>query len=125
MTVGEKSSTGLDANVAGALSYLLGIITGVVFYAIEKDSRFVKFHAMQSILVSLGVIALSVAYGVVSSILVMIPVLGWLAALALFFVWIIATLGVLVLWILLMIKAFQGERYKLPWFGDLAEKQLG
>ena len=125
MTVGEKSSTGLDANVAGALTYLLGIITGVVFYAIEKDSRFVKFHAMQSIIVSLAVIAASVAYGVVSSILMWIPVLGWIAALALFFVWMIAALGLLVLWLLLMIKAFQGERYKLPYIGDLAEKQLG
>ncbi|HEY8549333.1 MAG TPA: DUF4870 domain-containing protein [Vicinamibacterales bacterium] len=122
MNVAEKSSTGLDANVAAALSYLLGLITGIVFYAIEKDSRFVKFHAMQSILVSLGVIVVWVVYGVLANVLAWIPILGWIA---LALLWAVIAIGALVLWIVLMLKAFQGERFKLPWFGDMAERQMG
>ncbi len=122
MTVGEKSSSGLDANLAAALSYFLGIITGIIFFAIEKESRFVKFHAMQSILASLVVIAAWIVYGILVNILVWIPVLGWLVLVIL---WLAVALGALVLWLLLMIKAFQGERYKLPWLGDIAEQQAG
>lgn len=102
------SSTGLQPNVAAALSYLLGILTGIIFFVIEKDNRFVKFHAMQSILVWAAVF---VAYIV----LMFIPIIGWIIAL---FLWI----GVLVLWLLLMWKAYQVEWFKLPILGDMAEK---
>ena len=52
--VTEKSSTGLDANLAAMLCYAIGWVTGLIFFVVEKDSRFVKFHAMQSIIVSLA-----------------------------------------------------------------------
>lgn len=107
---GVKSSTGLDANVAGALCYLLGFVSGIVFLVLEKDSKFVRFHAMQSTIVSGGIFILNVLLNVV-------PLLGWLVALLLMPVW-------LILWILLMVKAFQGVRFKLPVVGDLAEKQI-
>ena len=96
----DKSSTGLDQNVAGLLCYVGGWITGLVFFLIEKDNKFVKFHAMQAI----------VTFGALT-ILSFIPVINW-------FVGIVA----LVLWILLMIKAYQNEKFKLPWLGNLAEK---
>jgi uncharacterized membrane protein len=95
-----KSSTGLEENVAGLLCYLVGWISGLVFFLIEKDSQFVKFHAMQSI----------ITFGA-CFILGFIPIVGW-------FIWIIA----LVLWIILMVKAYKGEKFKLPVIGDLAEK---
>ncbi|ANM31573.1 membrane protein [Acidobacteria bacterium Mor1] len=107
----NKSSTGLDENVAGLLSYLLGFITGLIFFLIEKDSKFVKFHAMQSI----------VAFGslmVLSIVLNFVPFIGCLITMVL-------PLVGLVLWILLMVKAYQGERFKLPVIGDFAEKQAG
>ena len=50
----ERSSTGLDENVAGFLCYLFGFVTGIVFLVVEKESRFVKFHAMQSTITFLG-----------------------------------------------------------------------
>ena len=104
-----KSSTGLQPNVAGLLCYLVGFITGIIFYLIEKENKFVRFHAMQSLVVfgSLFVI------GVVAP---LIPVLGLV---------LIPILGILnlVLWILLMIKAYQGEMFKLPVAGDIAEKK--
>ena len=106
----EKSSTGMDANLAGVLSYLLGIITGIIFLVLEKESRFVKFHAMQSILVSVFLILLNIVLG-------FIPIIGWLIGL------IVAPMS-LILWIFLMLQAYKGNWYKLPVLGEMAEKQL-
>jgi uncharacterized membrane protein len=111
-TVTEKSSTGLDANLAALLCYAAGWITGIVFFVLEKDSKFVKFHAMQSIVVFLS---LTVFWYV----LVWIPFIGWLF----FFLSPIVFLLSLVLWILLMVKAYNGEKFKLPIAGDIAEQQ--
>ena len=104
----HKSSTGLPAHIAGLLCYLLGWVSGLVFYLIEKQSDFVKFHATQSVIVFGTLTLASIATGVV-------PFIG--ALLAPFF-----SLLAFALWIILMIKAFQRARYKLPWAGDLAEK---
>lgn len=103
-----KSSTGLDANIAALLCYVAGWISGLVFFFIEKDSRFVRFHAMQSILVS-G--ALSIASGVIGS----IPFIRFFA----FFI------GLLhfIFWIVMMYKAYNWETFKLPVAGDIAEQQ--
>jgi len=103
-----KSSLGLDANVVACLSYVFGFITGILFYVLEKENKFVKFHAMQSIVV-FG------AFFVLNIILPFIPIIGWIL---LPIVWVAS----FVLWIILMIKAYQGERFKLPVAGDMAEK---
>ncbi len=95
----EQSSTGLEENVAGFFCYLLGFVTGIIFLVVEKKSSFVKFHARQSTITFLIILALS-----------WIPVIG-------FVFWI---LGV-ILWLLLMIKALQGKRYSLPIIGKLVE----
>ena len=107
----EGSSTGLDPNLAGLLCYLLGLITGIVFLIIEKENRFVRFHAFQSLAVFGALFVLSLIAG-------FIPVIGRLISILL------APVG-LILWILLMVKAYQGERYKLPVVGDWAEEQSG
>ena len=104
----KKSSTGLDENLAGLLTYVLGFITGIIFLVIEKDSKFVKFHAWQSIITFGALFVLSIVLGI-------LPVIKHLVFLM--------PLVNLVLWILLMYKAYQGEMYKLPMIGDLAEKQ--
>jgi uncharacterized membrane protein len=104
----EKSSTGLDENVAGFFCYLLGFITGIVFLLVEKKSNFVKFHAMQSTITFLGLF-------VISTVLGMIPIIGLLA----YPIWILS----LILWLLLMIKALKGERYMLPIVGKMAEEK--
>ena len=104
----EKSSTGLDENVAGFLCYLLGFITGIVFLIVEKKSRFVKFHAMQSTITFLGLF-------VICFILGWIPIIGLLV----YPIWILS----LILWLILMIKALQGKRYALPVVGKMVEEQ--
>jgi uncharacterized membrane protein len=106
----EKTSTGLQENVAGLLCYVLGWVSGLVFILLEAENKFVRFHAMQSIIV----------FGILSIIGI---VFGWIP----WFGWVISSLvGLLgfVLWIVLMVKAYQGVMYKLPVAGDLAEKWL-
>ncbi len=107
----EKSSTGLAANVAGLLCYVLGWISGLVFILIERESKFVRFHAIQSIYV-FG--TLTIANIILGWIPIIGSVLGWLISVLAF-----------ILWIILMIKAYQGTMYKLPWVGNLAEKRAG
>jgi len=99
-----------NENLMGALTYLLGFVTGIIFLLLEKESKFVRFHAMQSTILFGGLFVVNVALG-------FIPLLGWLVGLLL------SLLG-FILWIVLMWKAFQGELYKVPYVGDLAEKQL-
>jgi uncharacterized membrane protein len=105
-----KTSTGLNQNVAGLLCYLIGWITGLIFFLIEKENKFVRFHAMQSMITFGG---LTVLFMFVH----FIPFIGWM---------LIPFLGILqlVLWILLMVKAYQGEQFKLPVIGDIAEKNI-
>ena len=105
-----KCSCGLPANVAALLSYLVGLVTGIVFILIEKENRFVRFHAMQSIIVFGAIFVLGI-------ILPFIPVLGWII---LPFVWILSV----ILWVVLMFKAYQGEYFRLPVAGEMAEKNI-
>lgn len=111
MSEEKTSSTGLDSNIGGLLSYVLGWITGLIFFLIEEKDEFVRFHAMQSLIVFGTITVVSIVLGI----LFMIPFLG--PVLGAFF-WI----ATVVLWIILMVKAYQGERYKLPIAGNLAEK---
>ena len=94
----------LSENIRGALCYVLGFVSGIFFMLTEKKNKFVRFHAMQSIMVFLGL-----------TLLMMIPFIGWMLSVF------IAPLSLL-LWLFLMYKAYQGEKFKLPIIGDLAEK---
>jgi uncharacterized membrane protein len=107
----EKTSVGLDSNVAAALAYAMGWVTGVAFLLAERESRFVRFHAFQST-ITFG--ALCLAWMVSLS----IPIFGWLLA------FIIIPPASVILWLLLMFKAYQGEQFKLPIVGDIAEQKL-
>ena len=101
----EKTSIGLPANLAAALSYF--VIPGVVFLLLEKENTFVRFHAMQAIL-------LFVAFVVFDILLQMVPLLGFLVFL--FFV----LPATFVLFLVLMFKAYQGEDFRLPLVGNMA-----
>jgi len=113
----EKTSTGLAENVAGLLCYVLGWVSGIVFILIEQENKFVRFHAMQSIVTFGSITVISI----VLSILGLIPFIGVLFDILGYIVGLIA----FVLWIVLMVKAYQGVKYKLPWTGDFAEKRIG
>ena len=103
-----KTSTGIQPNVAALLSYLFGFITGVIFYLIEKENKFVRFHAMQSMVTFGFLIGLNF-------ILPLVPIIGLI---------LMPFVGILtiILWVVLMVKAYQGENFKLPLVGEIAEK---
>jgi uncharacterized membrane protein len=111
VTENGKTASGMDENVAAALAYGLGWVTGILFLLTEPHNRFVRFHAMQSTIVF---IALSAA----CILLQMIPLLGMLIA-----VFLVIPASA-VLWLMLMFKAYQGERFKLPIAGDMAEQRI-
>jgi uncharacterized membrane protein len=124
MTTTERSSTGLDGNIAAALSYLFGLISGIIFFVIESESRFVKFHALQSMMVSVAVMVVYIGYSIVLLIIGRIPVLGGLIALVGGLGFVLLMLAFFALWVFCMVKAFNGERFKLPYLGELAEQQV-
>ncbi len=115
------ASAGLTSNVAGMLCYILGIVTGVIFLVLEpyKNSRFVRFHAFQSIFYWVACTAVWVVWREVffSGGLLMLGFWGLTYA--------VLRLAMFVGWIFLMIKAYNNEEFKLPIIGDLAAKQAG
>jgi uncharacterized membrane protein len=113
------SSSGLQPNLAAALAYLLTVITGIIFFVIEKENKYVRFHAMQAILFGAAWIVLWIVLGIISTALWFVPVIGWIINAL---VYLALGLGGFILWLFLMYKAYQGERFKLPIVGDIAEK---
>ncbi len=111
-----KSSLGMDENVAALLSIIVAPITSIIFYMMEKESKFVKFHAMQSLLVYAGIIVLNIVGGI----LALIPIIGILIGIVLF----LANLASAVLWVMLLIKAYQGEWFEIPVIGGIALQQI-
>ncbi len=119
----QAGTSGLAPNVAAALSYVLGFVTGLIFILIERENRFVRFHAFQSLIYSVAWIVLVVAWNILTAIIGMASaVLGLIVGLIGILFWLVIGLGAFVLWIVLIIKAYQGQTFKLPVIGDMAEK---
>jgi uncharacterized membrane protein len=106
-------------NVAGALCYVLGLITGIVFLVIPpyNQNKFIRFHAFQAIFFHLAFVAIYIAEMIVA---MMLP---WSLNVIISLIGMVIGLGGLAIWIWLIVKAYQGEKFKLPVIGDLAEKQ--
>jgi len=122
-----KSSTGLDENVAAVLAYPFGWITGLIFVLLEKDSRFVRFHAVQALI--LGIIAAVFSIGswivwlVVAIISSQLPdAVGMLFLGVVGLVMFVVVMAIIVGWIIGMVKAYQHQYFKLPIIGNMAEK---
>lgn len=120
----QAPAAGLTSNVAGALAYILGFITGIIFLLLEqyKNDRFVRFHAMQSIFYSVACIAFGIAWGILWGALFTIA--GSLS-LVLTPVWLLIRLAMFVYWLFLMYQAYSNREYRIPFIGDLAAKQVG
>jgi uncharacterized membrane protein len=118
MAPAAGTQSGLSENIAGLLCYVLGWVTGLIFYFIDKRP-FVRFHAAQSIVVFGGLTVIRI-------ILAMLFVSSGLAGFSMGFglLTLVSILGV-VLWILLMIKAYQGEKFRIPLAADLADQIFG
>jgi uncharacterized membrane protein len=109
-----NTSLGLTQNVAAGLSYVFGWISGLIIFLTEKQNRFVRFHAMQSILFFGGISILEIVLRFFTG----LPVLGIFIDLILALLTLIGFVG----WIVLMINGFQGKYFKLPIIGDYAER---
>jgi uncharacterized membrane protein len=113
----SETKIGLSENITAVIAYFFGLISGLIFLVIEKENKFVRFHAAQSTVLTIAVIVLSV----VITIIALIPIIGWIIAILSMFVY----LAVFVLWLFLMYKAFSGEMYRLPMIADYADKLEG
>jgi uncharacterized membrane protein len=107
-----KTSMNIEENIASMLCYIGVWVTGLIFYLLEKENKTVKFHAMQSLLTFIGVF---IVYFVIFFLTWFVPFMWMLS--------ILFGLLVFILWIILVIKAYQGEKFKLPIIGDIAEKE--
>jgi uncharacterized membrane protein len=126
---GGKTSLGLDSNLGAMLCYIanivccLGIVLSVVFLITEKENRFVKFHALQSLFLFVVYAALAILVQIIGLVL-RIAIGLLLAGLVTWGLWAFVTLIVVILWIWAGIKAYGGQWYKLPGIGDVAFKMV-
>lgn len=128
----NKSSTGLEPNIGGFLSYLFGWLTGLIFLFLEKENKYIRFHALQSIFVfgTLNIlyvlitvfqgIVISIAWGITGEELIIGAITGIFGL----FIFLI-NVASLALWITLMIKAYKNETFEIPVAGEIAKKQVG
>ena len=108
----QAAQSGLSDNNAGALAYVT-IIPAIIFLLVEPYNRnsFVRFHAWQCIFLGVASVAIHIVLGI-------IPVIGWV-------IMPFASLGILIVWIIALVKALKGERYELPIIGKFAAQQAG
>ena len=105
-----RSSLNMNENIAAPIAYMFGWLSGLILFLVEKESRFVRFHALQSLLFFGG---MSLILGVLGR----IPVVGWVFA-------IIGGILAFGFWIIGMVNAYRGELYRFPIVGDFAARQI-
>lgn len=116
-----KSGSGIDPNVAAALSYLFTWVTGIIFLLVEKDD-YVRFHAKQTIAFGVATCAIWIGLSVFFAVVAFLPIIGGIiAGLLAALVWFFFGVGFLIIWIVLMVRAYQGQRYNLPIIGDFVK----
>lgn len=113
---GGSKGTGLAPNIAALLCYICGIITGIIFLVLEKENKEVKFHAWQSIFLGGAALIIYLVLMVVG----FIPYIGIIAIV----LSIIFYIAYAIVWVIAMVKAYQGEHWLIPVIGNLAEQQV-
>jgi uncharacterized membrane protein len=114
---------GMEPNVAGALAYVT-VIPAIIFLVVEpyNKNKFIRFHSFQSIFFAIAWVALAIVLMIVSAVLAVIPIVGWILGLLL---WAALMIGMFALWVFLMYKAYKNERYMIPVIGKIAAQQAG
>jgi uncharacterized membrane protein len=124
----DKRPVELEENIAGLLCYILGWISGLVFILREKENKFVRFHAIQSILAFGAITIIFIVIYIISSIITgmfrFIPGFGFAVSAIFGIIYFLLFLSSVLLWVVLMAQAYQGKKYKLPWAGNFAEKRI-
>lgn len=123
-SAGQKTGgTGLAPNIASLLCYIFAPVTSIIFLLIEKENADVKFHAWQGTVFGAAVILLNIVLNIFGFLLGRMA--DFLGALILGFLLPVLWIGVFVLWVVLLVKAYQGERWKIPVLGDIAAQKSG
>jgi uncharacterized membrane protein len=118
----ESTTVGLDANVAAMLAYLGWWVTGVLFLILEEESRYVRFHAMQAVVAFGGLSAIGVFLILASFVMLFVSSAGFQVLMG---VSELVLLGGFLVWLICMVKAYNGERWKMPIAGPIAERIAG
>lgn len=115
-------AAGMTDNMASALCYLVGLITGILFLVLEpyNRNRTIRFHAFQSIFFNVAYIGVWIVVAILSIALGTLPIIGWIFGVLLHLV---VLIGFFIVWLMLMYKAYNNEKWVLPIIGPLAEKQ--
>ena len=113
---GEKSSLHIDPNLAGALCYLFGCLSGIIFFLLESENKRVRFHALQSVFIFAVLTVVSILSVILAIITDFLPF-----RLATSLIW----LAHVVIWLVMVIKTYQGQTVKIPLLGDFAQEQVG
>ncbi len=127
-----KSALGIDGNLAAALGYPIGIIA-IICLIMEKENRFVKFHALQSILLHVGFLVVAIALWIIGIVLLIAGVaasaatngggaIGGIMGMLMGLVWLVVVLAYLAGLIFAAVKSYQGATFKLPIIGNMADK---
>ncbi len=118
----SAAPAGLQENVAAALCYLLGVLTGILFLVLEPYNRnpVIRFHAFQAIFAWIAAMVIGIVLNLLAIAITALPFIGWLIDIL---VWLAFSLGAVGLWLFLMFKAYNKERFVLPVIGAWAEKQ--
>jgi uncharacterized membrane protein len=112
----KKSTTGMEPKIAILIAYLFGWIGGLIIWLIEKENKFVKWNALQALILGIFEVACIL---VISVILGLIPYIGWFL-----FSW-LGYVAAAVLWvfaIVCIVKGFQGNSYRIPGISTLTDK---
>jgi uncharacterized membrane protein len=112
--------TGLTPNLAATLAAFFLLVGGIVFLILEKKNQYVRFYAMQSVFLGGVVVALSIGMSIVMILLSGIPLIGTVIWLAM----VVVRLAVFVGWVVLIVKAYSGKEWEIPYLGKLAREQL-
>ena len=117
-----SAAAGMTDNMAGALSYLFGFITGILFLVLApyNQNRNIKFHAFQSIFLNIAWVVCWIAATILSIVLHSIPILGAIISILLHMA---IGIGFFILWLYMMFKTYNGEKIMLPIIGPIADKQ--
>jgi len=118
------TTTGLTPNVAAGLACLLPLVGGIIFLALEKKDKFVRFWAMQSVFLGGILFGVTIVLGIASFIFGMIPLIGFVLVAVLLFAKFAFGVAWFVVYVIAIFKAFTGQEWEVPWLGPLARKQL-
>lgn len=122
MPSGTTKGTGLAPNIAGMVCYLCMPLTSIFFLVMEKENKEIQFHVWQSLSLFVSFFAAYIALYIVSAIIG--SVIGFLGFVIGLFIPLLGLLG-FALTLVCLVKAYQGERWKIPYLGDFAEKKAG